>query len=136
ELMPERVHLLGFSKSSSDVVRIADASRLRKSECEKRLRYYWDEQGDDTYRLIARRFSKPEQFRVFTVNLVRAIADRRASTYRVPPRRTFTGADQTACEELYRAANVDAVLKKASRYLEVCKTVVLQVGWNEAAGKP
>ncbi len=32
--------------------------------------------------------------------------------------------------------NADAVLKKASRYLEVCKTVALQVGWDEESGTP
>lgn len=30
----------------------------------------------------------------------------------------------------------DAVLKKASRYLEVCKTVMLQVGWNDRTRMP
>lgn len=100
------------------------------------MRYYWDQQHDETLRLIARRFSKPEQFRIFSVNVVRAIVDKRASTYRMPPRRTFTGMDQATGDELYRAMNADAVLKKASRYLEVCKTVVLQVGWDDVADAP
>lgn len=129
--------MLGFPRSlTSDVVRITAASRARKDETARRLRYYWDQQHDATFRLIAQRFAKPEQFRIFSVNIVRAIADKRASTYRMPPRRIFTGFDQAAGDDLYRAMNADAVLKKASRYLEVCKTVALQVGWNEATGTP
>lgn len=129
--------MLGFPRPlTTDVVRITSSSRVRKDEAARRLAYYWDRQHDATYRLIAQRFAKPEQFRVFCVNIVRAIADKRASTYRMPPRRTFTGMDQAAGDSLYKAMNADAVLKKASRYLEVCKTVALQVGWNEAAGTP
>jgi hypothetical protein len=119
-----------------DAIRIAQASRTRKDEAEKRLRYYFDEQGDETLRLIARRWSHPEKFRVFTVNMCRKITDRRASTYRLPPRRTFTGIDQAAGEALYRAMNADAVLKKASRYTKLCKSGLLQVSWNEATGTP
>lgn len=121
---------------TSDVIRIAQSSTKRKSECSRRLKYYWDNSHDEARRLIAQRFSRPETFRVFSINVVRAIADKRASTYRLPPRRMFNGADQQACEAIYRAANVDAVLKKASRYLEVCKTVMLQVGWNEVTNTP
>ncbi|MCP3731805.1 hypothetical protein M9978_15375 [Sphingomonas sp. MG17] len=129
--------MLGFPRHlTTDVVRIAAASRARKNDTARRLSYYWDRQQDATYRLIAQRFSKPEQFRIFSVNMVRAVADKRASTYRMPPRRTFTGIDQATGDALYKAMNADAVLKKASRYLEVCKTVALQVGWNEATGTP
>jgi len=121
---------------NSDVIRITAASRARKDKHAKRLRYYWDESHDDAYALIARRFAKPETFRVFSVNMVRAICDRRASTYRQPPRRTFNGWDQAAGDAMYRAANIDAVLKKASRYVEVNKTVMLQVGWDEESEQP
>jgi hypothetical protein len=128
--------LFGISSFSSDVFQIASSSHVRKSDFTRRLRYYWDQSHDDALRLIAQRFSKPEQFRIFSVNLVRAIVDKRASTYRMPPRRVFTGMDQAAGDTLYRSMQADAVLKKASRYLEVCKTVVLQVGWNDRTGAP
>lgn len=134
--MLERFRLFGSASYGSDVIRIVSSSRVRKDEYAKRLRYYFDQSHDDALRLIARRFSRPEQFRIFSINLVRAIADKRASTYRMPPRRTFTGFDQAVGDELYKAMNADAVLKKASRYLEICKTVVLQVGWNEPTGTP
>lgn len=122
--------------TSSDVIRITAASRDRKDKHAKRLRYYWDESHDEAYALIARRFAKPDTFRIFSVNMVRAIADKRASTYRQPPRRTFTGVDQATGDALYKTMNADAVLKKASRYLEICKTVMLQVGWDDDAGAP
>lgn len=128
--------MFNFGSLGSDVVRITASSHVRKDSCARRLNYYWDRQHDATYRLIAQSFAKPEKFRIFCVNLVRAIVDKRASTYRLPPRRTFTGIDQVTGDALYKAMNADAVLKKASRYLEVCKTVALQVGWNEATGTP
>ena len=36
----------------ADAVRIAQASRTRKEETAKRLRYYFDEQGDETLRYL------------------------------------------------------------------------------------
>lgn len=67
---------------------------------------------------------------------MRAITNRRANTYRIQPRRVFTGVDQAAMDALYRAMNADAVLKKASRYVKLCKTGLLQVGFNDATGTP
>ena len=119
---------------ATDVIRLASTSRVRKDECARRLCYYWDKQSEQTLKLIAR--SRPEQFRVFSINMVRAITNRCANTYRIQPRRTFTGADQAAMDALYRAMNTDAVLKKASRYTKLCKTAMLQIGFNEATGTP
>lgn len=128
--------MFGSPSRSRDVLQIVESSKERKSKFERRLRYYWDDSQSEAFRLIASRFSRPEQFRIFSVNLVRAIVDKRASTYRLPPRRTFTGLDQSTGDDLYKAMNADAVLKKASRYLEVCKSVCLQVSWNTATGTP
>lgn len=121
---------------ATDTVRIAQASCTRKDECARRLRYYFDEQSQETLKLIARRWSHPEHFRLFSINVVRAITNRRANTYRIQPRRVFTGADQATMDAIYRGANVDAVLKKASRYTKLCKTAMLQVGFHEATGTP
>jgi len=134
--MTKDTNLFRWPILGTDVARITAGSAHRKAECAKRLRYYWDQSSDETRRLIAQRFSRPEHFRIFTVNLVRAIVDKRASTYRLPPRRTFTGMDQAAGDALYKAINADVVLKKASRYLELSKAVMLQVGWNEEANGP
>jgi len=112
------------------------SSTQRKDEIAQRLRYYYDEQSDATLRLVARRWQRPEQFRFFTLNIVRAITDRRASTYRVAPRRTFSGMDQNAGDKLYRAMNADATLKKASKLLKLCKSAMLQIGWDDEAAAP
>ncbi|WP_431850009.1 hypothetical protein [Allosphingosinicella sp.] len=121
---------------SSEVVRIAQSSLDRKDECSKRLRYYFDEQSDATLNLVARRWSHPDKFRLFSINITKKIVNRRATTYRLSPRRTFAGLDQATGDQLYRAMNVDGVLKKASKLTKLCKTTMLQVGWNEAAGVP
>lgn len=100
------------------------------------MRYYNDDQATETMALIARRWQRPEQFRPCTLNVVRAITNRRANTYRIQPRRTFDGVDHATMDTLYRQMNTNAVLKKASRYVKLCKSAVLQVGWNEARGVP
>ncbi|QQV78954.1 hypothetical protein H5J25_09630 [Sphingomonas aliaeris] len=100
------------------------------------MRYYWDEQSQETLQLIARKWSRPEDFRIFSINMVRKIVDKRASTYRLKPRRNFVGMDQATGDAIYRSLNADGLLKKASRYTKLLKTTVLQVGWNEATGKP
>lgn len=127
--------LIGRS-SKSDALAVTRYSHARKSVYTKRLRYYWDESHHDAFDLIAKRFARADQFRIFSINMVRAIADKRASTYRLPPRRTFAGIDQAAGDAIYKAMNADAVLQKASRYLEVCKTVMLQVGWDQLTDSP
>lgn len=128
--------MFSFGINRNSTASITRYSHARKAVYAKRLRYYWDESHYDAAELIAKRFSRPEQFRVFSINIVRAIADKRASTYRLPPRRTFTGIDQAAGDAIYKAMNADAVLQKASRYLEVCKTVMLQVGWDQLTDSP
>ncbi|MBV9840716.1 MAG: hypothetical protein JOY99_04120 [Sphingomonadaceae bacterium] len=125
-----------FRNKKSDLLSITHSSHARKGVYTKRLRYYWDESHIDARNLIAQRYSRPDQFRIFSINIVRAIADKRASTYRLSPRRTFIGMDQATGDALYQAMNADSVLQKGSRYLEVCKTVMLQVGWDEQADIP
>lgn len=112
------------------------SSTERKAEIAKRLDYYFDNQSDYTYRLVAKRWSNPERFRFFTLNVVRAITDKRASTYRIAPRRMFSGFNQETGDALYRAMNADAVLKKSSKLLKLTKTAALQVGWNEDNASP
>jgi hypothetical protein len=112
------------AKAFLDVVR---SSAERKGKGEEALRFYDDLQDDATLALIRRRFSAPESFRVFTVNMCRKIINRRATAYQVAPRRVFEGWDQQAGETLYADANVDAVLKRACRLTKLLKTTVIQV---------
>lgn len=124
-----------FRKSEqNEFLKLVQASVVRKAEARQRIAYYHDKQAADTLRLIAQRFSDPHAFRIFTVNMVKRIIDKRATTYRVAPRRTFVGLDQTAGDNLYRAINADAVLKRASRYTKLLKTCAVRVAW--VGGKP
>lgn len=116
--------------TTDPVIKFVKASADRKARADKALQYYADEQAEETLRLISRRWSDPAAFRVFTVNLVKKIVNKRANLYRLPPRRQFTGMDQGAGDDLYRAINADVVLKRASRLTKLLKTTILQVGWN------
>lgn len=59
--------------------------------------------------------------------MVRKVVTRRATVYRTAPTRTFEGWDQAAGQALYQAANIDAVLKRASKLTKLLKTTALQV---------
>src|SRR3546814_12367676 len=87
------------------IVSVIKASSVRKAEADKRLRYYADEQADETMNLIRRRFSEGDAFRVFSLNIVKKIVAKLANLYRLPPRRVFDGMDQLQVEAISRALN-------------------------------
>ena len=116
--------------AATEFLKLVQSSCDRKAEASKRLAFYADEQSDATFNAIARRFSDPASFRLFTINVVKRIVDKRATTYRVAPRRVFKGLDQVAGDDLYRAMNADAILKRASRLTKLCKTTALRVAWT------
>ena len=126
--------MLGFSderKSFLDLVRKSESRKLRAAES---LAFFDDKQDDTTLALIRRRFANPETFRVFSVNITKKIVSRRATAYQTPPVRTFDGWDQNAAAALYQAANIDAVMKRASKLTKLLKTTALQVVWTEDHG--
>lgn len=106
------------------------ASTPRKQRADKWMKFYSDQQSDETLALIGKRWSRPETFRIFQVNIVKKVVNKRANLYRLQPRRTFDGFDQEAGDALYRAINADVILKRASRLTKLLKTCMLQVGWN------
>lgn len=112
------------------IVSLIMASTSRKQRAEKWLRYYHDQQSDETLRLIGQKWSKPETFRLFQVNIVKKTVNKRANLYRLAPRRVFTGLDQETGDAFYRAMNADVVLKRASRLVKLLKTGALQVSWT------
>lgn len=116
--------------SDSDFIKLVQASAARKAEASKRIRYYHDEQLDELYKIISRRWSRPEDFRLFCVNVIKKITDKRAMVYRAPPTRVFEGMDQAAGEALYGAMGADITLKRANRLTKLLKTTALKVGWN------
>lgn len=118
-----------FRAEQNAFLELVQCSTARKADAARRIAFYHDQQHDDTLRLIAQRFSDPHGFRIFTVNMVKRVIDKRATTYRVSPRRTFIGMDQQAGDDLYRAINADGVLKRACRYTKLLKTAALRVAW-------
>ncbi len=118
-----------FSSSNSEFLSLVRSSTARKAQADKWLQYYHDQQSEQTLNLIKQRWSRPETFRVFQVNAVKKVINKRANLYRLAPRRSFIGIDQVAGDEFYRVANVDIVLKRLSRLTKLLKTTVLQVGW-------
>jgi len=124
---------LPFFQGLDPIITLVKASAGRKAKAELRLRYYRDQQSDDLLSLIRQRWSTPEDFRLFQVNLVRKITNKRAMVYKLAPVRTFEGWDQDAGEALYQAMGANVVLKKANRLTKLLKTTALQVGWN---GRP
>lgn len=118
-----------LSSSNNEFLKIVKSSTARKAQAEKWLKYYHDQQSEETLNLIKQRWSRPETFRVFQVNAVKKVINKRANLYRLAPRRMFSGIDQVAAEEIYRAGNIDIVLKRLSRLTKLLKTTVLQVGW-------
>ena len=118
------------NESQTAFLKLVQSSAARKADAEKRLRYYYDNQMADLEAIIARRWSRPEDFRLFCVNLTRKITDKRAMVYRAAPTRQFDGWEQAKGEALYRAMGVDVTLKKANRYVKLLKTTMLKIGWN------
>jgi len=118
-------------KSGADpFIGIVKASSARKAKAELWLKYYRDQQAEDLLALIRRRWSRPEDFRLFQINLVRKITNKRAMVYKTAPIRSFEGWEQGKGEELYRTIGANLCLKKANRLTKLLKTTALQVSWN------
>lgn len=122
--------VLSFFNSSDPILQIVQASKTRKANAETRLRFYHDRQTDDLFDQIRKRWTAPEDFRLFFINVVRKITDKRAMVYAGTPYRTFEGMPQEDGEALYRAMGANVILKKANRLTKLFKTTALQIAWN------
>jgi hypothetical protein len=114
---------------ANPVLELVQSSRSRKQKAEKWFKYYTDQQSEETLALMARQWTDVTAFRVFQVNVVKKVINKRANLYRLAPRRNFQGLDQNTGEAIYRALNADVVLKRASRLTKLFKTTALQVGF-------
>jgi hypothetical protein len=128
-LMAMLARLVG-DNPASDFLKLVQASAARKREAALRLRYYRDGQSEDLLNQIRLRWADPNDFRLFHVNVVKKVTNRRAVTYKVTPVRSFAGWDQAAGDGLYRGMAANIELKKASRLTKLCKTALLQVSWS------
>lgn len=120
-------------KEAEQFLDIVQSSTERKQEADKRVSFYYDEQTDDLYHEIAAKWAGADDFRLFSVNIVRKIINRLASVYSDWPARTWDGADQERMADLYARAGVNVEMKKASRLVKLLKSGVLQVGWADDA---
>jgi hypothetical protein len=125
-----------FSLGPGSIIPIVQASSARKADAETRLRFYDDRQIDDLRQLIAKTWKTPETFRLFFVNIVRKIIDKKAQVYKAPPIRQFQRWDQRRGDDLYRMCAANRVLKKANRLTKLCKTAMLQVGYDIEHDRP
>lgn len=112
------------------ILKIVEKSKARKADADLRLRYYHSCQTEDLAALIKARWSSPEDFRLFFINIVRKIVDKRAAVYVDAPYRNFEGMSQDVGAAIYAAAGANTIFKKANRLTKLCKTACLQVGWN------
>lgn len=125
--------IFGFLQTSDPVLEIVRQSARRKADAELRLKFYHDRQTDELLEAIRRRWSNPEDFRLFAVNIVKKVVRQKAKVYSAAPARLFEGLDQTAGDDLYRDLVANVVLKKANRLTKLLKTTMLQVTWNGKA---
>ncbi len=127
---------LNFLRGTDPVITLIESSRDRKAATELRLKFYHSKQTDDLLDQIKKRWSTPEDFRLFFLNVVRKIVDKRAAVYMAAPFRTFEGMNQDDGATLYAALGANVILKKANRLTKLCKTTALQVGWNKLTKAP
>ncbi|WP_342235234.1 hypothetical protein [Inquilinus sp. OTU3971] len=118
-----------FWNSQSPIIKLVQASTERKAKADLALDFYHDRQSENLHSLIAARWSRPEDFRLFQINLTKKITNKRAAVYLRAPMRTFAGWDQAKGEALYRAIGANSILKKANRYTKLLRTTALQVRW-------
>lgn len=116
--------------ATTSLLSIVNEHKERKERAELRLRFYHDRQTQDLFDQLKMRWARPEDFRLFFINVVRKITDKRAMVYAATPYREFADMDQAAGEALYASMNANVLLKKANRLTKLCKTTALQIGWH------
>lgn len=117
------------SGTDNEFVKLIRSSQERKAKASAWLSAYQDDQVEELGRLITERWKSTDDFRLFFINIVRKLTDRKATVYKIAPKRTFEGWDQEKGEELYRDLRANIVLKRANRLTKLLKTNLLQVLW-------
>ena len=88
---------LGREPSFLDLVK---ADRKRKDQSELRQRLYQDDSAETVRKFIAARWSRPDDFRIFQINLVKKTVNALATAYQRPPKRVAEGMDQEVLDDL------------------------------------
>ena len=114
------------------------ANRSRKTETEKRLAYYHDDQLDYILAAIEAKFSNPDQLTPCFVNIVKKVVNNLAMVYGRDAIRSVENLndakaaekDQSIFQEISQSSALPIKLKQASRYVKILKTVLLRPVWR------
>ena len=115
-----------FEKLSVSTVSQLNAER--KKETQKRLDYFHDDTADYLDEKLTELFSEPDQLVKCQLNVVKKIVSQLAQVYRDAPAREIEGEDQDQkiFKEIAETAKLDVVLKQATRYAKLLKTILLR----------
>lgn len=105
----------------------------RKNRAMKKLAYYSDNQLPFLQEELALHFDNPDELTPCFVNIVKKIVNLKAQAYKEPPRRTIEkgySQDQELLKEVAKDSQLDLVMKTASRYTKLLKTVLLRPVWR------
>lgn len=126
--------LAKLSGADLPFIELVKSSTPRKAKAETLLLAFEDQQKEELQAQLASRWSRPEQFSLISLPLVRRVTESRVQAYREPPKRTADGFDQALLTEVYEAFGIDAALKRASRLSWLLGVTGFQLGWGEAGG--
>lgn len=104
----------------------------RKNETVKRLDYYRSNQAQYIKEELEKTFANADKLTPLFVNLVRKIVDNLAMVYCKPAKREVEGTqrDTDIYNEVWETANLDVVMKQASRLTKLLKTILLRAVWR------
>jgi len=108
------------------------ANTARKQQAIKRNDLYQSEQDEYIVENLSKWSSNPEKLTPLQVNIVKKIVNLTSATYIQPAKRSIDGteADQAIYGDICKAAMIDSVMKQASRYCKLHKTILLRVVWR------
>lgn len=115
-----------------EFVALVKSSASRKGKAADLLLAYEDQQADKLKATLAGRWSRPEDFSLLALPLVRRVTDARVQAYRTPPKRSAKGVAPELLTQVYSAFGVDAALKRASRLAWLLGVVGIQAGWGQS----
>jgi len=110
----------------------ASATAARKADAAKRLDFFHDGQLPHLLEQLERKFAQPEKLTPVFVNVVKKIVCQLALVYLDTPKREVEGseADKELFALIVEQADLDAVMKTASRYVKLLKTCMIRPVWR------
>ncbi|MFZ2634123.1 MAG: hypothetical protein WAX48_21305 [Desulfosalsimonadaceae bacterium] len=111
------------------------ANTTRKTNTAKRLDFYHDNQLDYISDHIATIFSNPDAITPCFVNVVKKVINTLAAVYARDAVRELKGAekDVETFQAICQSSGLSVKMKAASRYVKLCKTVLIRPVWRKGA---